>query len=357
MITPKRIYYGIKRRVNNWMVIHSEMIALKKLSPSSNGRIFYLGITPHSNMGDMAQYYCICKWIDENYPNHELHKFEARTVVDPKAGFLTKLQSIYSDKDIIIFQSGYTTQDLGGQHELMHRLVIDALPDAKILMMPQTIFFQHEENRLRCSQNHRKAHNMLFLARDFVSYEQAKNMFEGIRIAAFPDIVTTLIGSMKFNNVRKGVLICKRNDGEEYYSANDIENLINRIRVNDVVNISDTSVDENYHKIRKNPKFFIEREIEKFSHYKITITDRYHGTIFSLIAGTPVIILKTSDHKVTTGADWFKGIYDDYVYVAKDLEEAFELYSNIKSKALNNSIPPFMKEHYYDKLKKLFENN
>lgn len=51
------------------------------------------------------------------------------------------------------------------------------------------------------------------------------------------------------------------------------------------------------------------------SHYKVVITDRYHGTIFSLIANTPVIIIKSTDHKVTTGADWFKGIYDDYVYV------------------------------------------
>lgn len=41
-------------------------------------------------------------------------------------------------------------------------LVIDAMPDAKILMMPQTVFFQHEENAFRFSENHNKASRMLF---------------------------------------------------------------------------------------------------------------------------------------------------------------------------------------------------
>ena len=44
-----------------------------------------------------------------------------------------------------------------------------------------------------------------------------------------------------------------------------------------------------------------------------------------MIANTPVIILKTTDHKVVTGADWFEGVYEDYVYVVNDLEEASQV--------------------------------
>ena len=72
------------------------------------------------------------------------------------------------------------------------------------------------------------------------------------------------------------------------------------------------------------PEEYIEKEIEDYSRYKIIITDRYHGTILSLVAGTPVIILKTNDHKVTTGADWFKGVYDEHVFLANDLKNAYE---------------------------------
>lgn len=86
-----------------------------------------------------------------------------------------------------------------------------------------------------------------------------------------------------------------------------------------------------------------------------TITDRYHGTIFSLCAGTPVVIIKTTDHKVTTGADWFNGIYDDYVYVAKDLENAIRISQKILKSNLAHTFRPYFKTEYYDKLKSLFE--
>ncbi len=353
----KRIYKGVLNRIKYFKVIRTEMSILRNLPQQSDKRrIFYLGITPHSNLGDMAQHYCICKWLNENYSECQLLKFEAKTVVDRKAGFIPCLKRIYREQDIIVFQSGYTTQDLGGQHELMHRMVIDAIPNAHILMMPQTIFFQYEENRKRCAENHSKASRMLFLARDMVSFEQAKVMFKGVNIAAFPDIVTTLIGNLHFNHHRNGVCLCRRNDSEKYYSDEELDGLVVKIRGTNEVSISDTSIKENYLKVRNNMQYYIEREIEKFSHYRVTITDRYHGTIFSLIAGTPVIIIKTTDHKVTTGADWFRGVYDDYVYVAQNLEEAFKIYQEVMTKKFTYQLKPYMKQHYYDKLKEMFEN-
>lgn len=104
-------------------------------------RVFYLGITNHSNLGDLGQHYCIKKWISENYPTANLLMFEANTIVNPKSKFIEKLKKVYRKTDIIIFQSGYTTQDLGGLHNQMHEMIVEALPKARILMMPQTIFF------------------------------------------------------------------------------------------------------------------------------------------------------------------------------------------------------------------------
>lgn len=320
-------------------------------------RIYYLGITAQPNLGDMAQHYCIRKWINENYPDYKLEMFEAAPIVYRRHQFLEKFASIYKPQDRIIFQSGYCTQDLGGNHPLMHRLICEYLPDAKILMMPQTIFFQHAENKRIFSENHNKAKNMLFLARDFVSYDMAKEMFPDINVRAFPDIVTTLIGTFSFNNERRGVCLCTRNDGEKLYSDEEITQLASKIEADGTpVLKKDTQGKASYREIRANLQYFIESEIESYSHYDVTITDRYHGTIFSLCAGTPVIIVKTKDHKVTTGADWFKGIYDDHVYVAEDLDDAYRHYLDIKDKKLTHKLRPHMKEEYYDNLKIIFEN-
>lgn len=323
---------------------------------SAPKRVFYLGITEQPNLGDMAQHYCILKWIEENYPAHELVKFESSVVTDNRFEFIPKFKSLYRTQDIIIFQSGYCTQDLGGDHELMHRLICDNLPEARILMMPQTIYFQHEENKAQTAKSYNGAKNMLFLARDFVSFEMAKEMFPNIMVEAFPDIVTTLIGTLTFNNERKGVCLCTRNDGEKFYTDAQLEGLASRLRTTTDVVKKDTQGKAPFKTIRQNLQQFIHAEIESYSHFDVTITDRYHGTIFSLCAGTPVIIIKTTDHKVTTGADWFKGIYDDYVYVAKDLDNAIEIYNMLMQKNLSHKLAPHMKKEYYDKLKQLFEN-
>lgn len=326
------------------------------LNPQGGPRIYYLGITAHSNLGDMAQHYCITRWINDNYPDCDLIMFESDTVVDERSGFLEKLKRIYRKQDIIVFQSGYCTQDLGGNHPLMHRLVCDCLPDAHILMMPQTIFFQHEENKRICAENHNKAKNMLFLARDSVSYEMAQKMFPNIHVKAFPDIVTTLIGTFHFDNHREGVCICTRNDDEKLYSADQIDKLASRFEIDGIqVCQKDTQAMLSVASIRANLRGVIEAEIESYSHFKVTITDRYHGTIFSLCAGTPVIIIKTKDHKVTTGADWFKGIYDDFVNVADTLEDAYlKAQSYIKDER-THIIKPYFKDNYYDQLKGYFE--
>ncbi|WP_320939140.1 polysaccharide pyruvyl transferase family protein, partial [Lysinibacillus capsici] len=90
--------------------------------------------------------------------------------------------------------------------------------------------------------------------------------------------------------------------------------------------------------------------------FEVVVTDRYHGTIFALAAGTPVVIIKTNDHKVVTGADWFKGIYDEYIYIANDLDDAFQIVLSIRKKHLDYRLQPVFVAKYYDKLKAIFES-
>lgn len=352
------IYRPIKSVYRKYMydkLMKRESNRLLELSEADR-RIFYLGITAHVNLGDLGQHYCILQWIKENYPDYLLVQFEADPVVNTKYNFLQRFKSVYRPQDIILFQSGYTTQDLGGYHNLMHEMVVKAMPDAKILMLPQTVFFQKEENKQHTANILNSAHKMLFLARDFVSYKTAKQMMPNVKVIAYPDIVTTLIGTLSFNNERNGVCLCTRNDGEKLYTKEEIDELERKFVSNGIrVKQKDTQSKATILQIRANLQQHIEAEIESYSHFKVTITDRYHGTIFSLSAGTPVIIIKTTDHKVTTGADWFKGVYDDYVYVANDLDDAYNRAKNIINKHLDYHLPAYFKESYYDKLKELFE--
>lgn len=325
-------------------------------------RIFYLGILQPavSNIGDLGQYYCIKKWLKYNYPQTPIYEFEPEAVVMKKFNFITEFRGIYRESDMIVFQSGYGTQDLGGDHDALHRIIIDNFPTAKILMMPQTIFFKHKANQQRTAISYNKAINMLFLARDRVSLSMAKEMFPDIKSIAFPDIVTTLIGNndtidIQYN--RRGVCLCRRNDGEKYYTEYQLCELIHMIEKNgDMVDVFDTKISTPFRKAKYDLKKYIDTEINKFAKYKVTITDRFHGAVYSLAAGTPVIILRTTDHKVTVGAEWFKDVYSDYVYIAESLDDAYDIYNKIIHKKLDHRLNSFFRENYYDRLKSIFEN-
>ncbi len=265
------------------------------------------------------------------------------------------LKEAYRPGDMIVYQSGYTTTDLGGHADEMHRAVMNILPDAKMLMLPQTIFFQHEKNKQMASKCYNAMKNMLFLARDRISYNMALEMFPDLPVKQFPDIVTTLIGNYSFNYKREGILFCCRNDSEKYYSDEEINKLMNKCHKLCKVDKTDTTKPGRTSDIVKHAEKYIENEVDKYAHYKLIITDRYHGTILSLVAGTPVIIIKTTDHKVTTGAEWFRGIYDDYVYVADSLEDAYALAEQILHKPLDHNLQPYFEKEYYDKLSVIFE--
>lgn len=349
LLRPSYHFIKEKLRVRH---IRKETARLNHIAPSDLSRIFYFGITEHSNLGDMAQYYCIEKWIQEQFQNCPYYEFEATTIVENREEFLGKLSRVLTEKDIIVFQSGYTTQDLGGCHEEMHRIVINAFPKTKILMMPQTVFFREKANQVRTSKSYDRAENLLFLARDRISYQTALKMFPHVTVALYPDIVTTMIGHC-FSFPRRGILFCCRDDAEKYYADEQIEKLIERLRQIAPVDRTDTTIRACYIKIRKHLRKYVEGEIERFAHYRLIITDRYHGTIFSLAANTPVIVLKTNDHKVVTGVEWFSGIYDSYIHQADSMEQAYEKSILILSEQYDYQLPPHFDAEYGQKLRSL----
>ena len=118
----------------------------------------------------------------------------------------------------------------------------------------------------------------------------------------------------------------------------------------------DTTIKVEPEVIRADLKNYIEGYFEKFAHYKVIITDRYHGTIFSLISNTPVIVIKTKDHKVKTGVDWFKGRYDDQVSFAESLEDTKTKAENILKEHEYACNPPIFEKEFYEKLRNLVED-
>lgn len=314
--------------------------------------VYYCGVPAHDNLGDLAQGICIKRWLKKHYAEYYVLEIETNALVNTRYSCLQEVKKAFSaERDFVVFQSGYTTTDLGGHADMMHQAVMNALPAARILMMPQTIFFKSEARKILCSEVYDSHKRMLFLSRDTVSFEMAQEMFPNVPQKCYPDIVTTLIGRLQSNQDREGIIFCLRDDAEKYYSDNDLSALMEKCKSIGPVTRTDTTKGKH---VAEHAEEYIRSEIEEYSKYKVMITDRYHGTILSLVAATPVIIIKTVDHKVTTGADWFRGVYDDCVYLADDLDAAYDLAEKLYERTHFRSLEPYFEEKYYDKLPAVF---
>lgn len=334
--------------IRRYILNKSEEISLlKKIEQQNVKKAFLFGSPSHSNMGDQAQTYCICKWIKKYYKDYNIIIFNYYSASNK---ILNSIKRNIQEDDLIFFHSGYHITDLYKEKDIYIK-ILKIFPHRKIIIFPQTInFISNNEDKERTIQAINNHNHIILCCRDNKSYENAKKYFSNCKLLLYPDIVTSLIGTLKFNNKREGVLFCIRNDVESLYTKDQINKL--RTRLNVATNITDTTIKQNNFYIRKHREKILKEMWEMFSRYKVVVTDRYHGTIFSLIAGTPVVVLSSTDHKLSSGVKWFPECYNDYVTFASNLDEAYnKITTLLNNNTLEYKLPSYFDENYYSVLK------
>ncbi len=239
--------------------------------------------------------------------------------------------------------------------ENMQRMTIQLFQDRQVVILPQTIFYQTEKEKEKSCNIYNKHPNLLIMCRDEVSYETAQEMFPKCRKLLMPDVVTTMIGVKHYKKERKGILLCLRNDKEALYSAEQIRALKNELETIDTVAVSDTTISMNMDRVRKKRGKILSQMWEEYAGYRAIVTDRYHGTIFSLIAGTPVVVISSTDHKLSSGVKWFPESFRDYVCYEPEIDNVSTQVKRIYSSSYEYCLPPYFIENYYADLRKRIE--
>lgn len=310
-------------------------------------RAVLFGVPLHANVGDLAQFSCIREWISTNYPSYSLVCFSWRS----SHGFaLNLLRRTLRDNDLIFFHSGYLLTGHHREFPVFCR-VTEMFQSAAIVVFPQTILLEHEHERQRLIRSFGDHRSMTLLCRDEVSFASARKLLGETRLLLYPDVVTSLIGTREYSSERSGVILCVRNDKEKHYTDEEIQLLASRFE-DSVVEIMDTSIRVRSYKLQSQFDEIFASMLSRFSRAKVVITDRYHGTIFSLIASTPVVVLASADHKLESGVKWFPDAFSDYVHYAHDLEEAYRV-ANAKINAPHPGVlkDTYFNREYYSKLK------
>lgn len=316
-------------------------------------KIIYVGPPFHNNLGDQAQYYCIKQFLNKYYSNFEIIELMDEIVFMNYKNIVGELKKYVTETDMFVFQSGYRTTDVanfGGEYA--HQTILKNFKN-KVIVFPQTVNFENKFEARKSMKAYKKNNNYIFLARDAISYNSAKKLYDEKRVLLYPDIVTTLIGNFhQFNKDKNGILLCLRNDDEKLYSNEMYDNLIKQLKnITNTIEVTDTNSKCNFEFNKEIVESEIKSKIDYFSKFKLVITDRYHGTIFSLVSNTKVIVLNSTDHKLSSGVTWFKGRYDEYVTYCEKFNDIYKLAETIYNSNTDEIKKSCFQTEFYDKLK------
>lgn len=284
-------------------------------------RIILMGVPYHGNIGDSAIYYAEKKFIEDHFKEYELHHISERGLLK----CIDKIKEYCTKEDIIFLHGGGNIGNLYLWSEQGRRNVIEKFPDNKIIVFPQTIYFEENEKgrkELEITKSvYNKHKNLTLIAREEQSYKTMLREFPNCNVIMTPDIVTYLKeDQLEKRTERLGALLILRNDREINLQEQDykkIENIVKdyftKIDYSDTHLRCDKAVEYNAR------VEIIENKFQEFRKAELVITDRLHGMIFSAITATPCIALGNNNHKIKSSVKWFEHL--KYIKYAESIDE------------------------------------
>lgn len=202
------------------------------------------------------------------------------------------------------------------------RSIIRTFPDNRIVIMPQSIFFedsQYGRREYQISKEIYSSHRDLYIcAREGKTYDLVEKMLNNReRVRLVPDMALILNRVKDAKRDRVGV--CIRCDKEGILPESSRDEVTASI-TSEIV-FFDMLADR-YIGIQKR-KTTVESYITMVARFKYVITDRLHCMILCVITGTPCIAFDNLTRKVSGVYEWI--LNNKYIHIANDIETVKEL--------------------------------
>jgi pyruvyl transferase EpsO len=174
---------------------HKKMLHLKSLLLQLNQiistkKICYLDLPVYNNVGDLLIMRGTLKFFKLNH----FVKTHCLTIFNffPQA---------ISDDDVIVFQGGGNFGDLHPAHQIFREKIIAQYPQHKIVVLPQTIFFENELTFNKTCALLKQHKNLHICVRDHHSFALAKKMTPNVYL--LPDMAHYLYSTSTQHTLQK----------------------------------------------------------------------------------------------------------------------------------------------------------
>lgn len=316
---------------------------MRKMEKDDKRHIFLIGTPVHGNLGDHAIAYEELNFLNTYFSSYHIYE-----ILMPMYHTQKKwLKEIIKPFDIIFISGGGWMGNLWLHNEIIIREIIDGYQNNQIVIFPQTLFYTDDEDGRRELETTKrifsKHRNLTFLVRENKSYNLVTGNFEFLgnsKVMLFPDMV--LYGSFPPSVVAKNeniINICLRNDCEGVQEVNKK----NLILPSGYLGIEISTV-KNYRISLHKRTYELRQSWNQFAEAGLTITDRLHAMLFSVINGTPCIAINNKTGKVFGVAKWIEDT--NMVLFASNKEEAVEKIPESLEMKKKPYEPGMLKEHF-----------
>lgn len=301
-------------------------ILLKAIQKLITTEYVFLDLPYYSNVGDVLIWEATLQ-LFKNVKHRCLYSCSVETYRKPHIG-----QNV-----ILLFSGGGNFGDLWEKHQPFRHRVMEDFPDNPIVQLPQSVWFEDEENLkkdIQCYKNHKGS--VTICVRDKQSFDIIQNNYTNVKPLLLPDMVLALDIDevLKRNRLKKtsgeGVLYFKRDDKEYAENRLDIhfdkegdwpcrsyeikwvrkynDLMFHLERMNVPKKIQLKTTDLYYRYIIKDA--YLRNGIRFLMQYREVYATRLHAAILAWLLGKKVYIIDNTYHKCS-------GVYDLWM---KDFE-------------------------------------
>lgn len=207
------------------------------------------------------------------------------------------------DKNTTIFiNGGGWMGNLWPVEELNLQKIVHEFRENKIIIFPQTIFYDEEIADYRTLKDsgiriYNTCRNLTVCLRDKASYEFARKHYKNAKLIYCPDIALSYHYNGSHNSKNR-VAFCLRNDRENISDQNQIQTLKNYFgehqwNYDHISTIAEKPVPLYQRETT------VQKKLSQFAGYDLIVTNRLHGMIYSYITGTPCIVFDNKTRKVS----------------------------------------------------------
>lgn len=349
-ITYSNVISAFRKRINGAHLVRE----LKKHQDKNERSVIILGTPTHGNLGDHAIVEAQVELISDAVSPTRIFEI-------PRIGYEAQKASIgqlIRPDDLIVIDGGGNVGTLWPEENKLINDIIDTFNDNRIIVFPQTAFFDSSKNGMRelgtTGRTFSRHKRLTFLSRDQATFDTIKAASPTTENHLVPDIVPYIeTAPPKPAPSRTGALACLRSDKERVTGKAD-EKLLSVLLTDRGLAIRQASTLSNTTYIDStNRSAELRKKWAEFSSAEIVVTDRLHGMIFSAITGTPCVALDNISHKVALGARWLRDIPN--IAVVSTIGEAAEGIDRVLSCG-PQSYRRGIRTPYYEAIKEMVAN-